>query len=160
AAIQLDKDHKDASLGEIAILCAPRQNYIGSSVSLNYLNQLVQNINAVSHPAATPTDIAGALKLLFASSGYAITDKAKVDPASVAALGASTLATCKADLVGYAQNYYGVEMPIPAHPAADAAAAAPAAAGVDTFAFLGPIGTLIDTFLSILQPILIDASKI
>ena len=158
--INLNKADKDPALGENALLCIPRQSYAGSSVSLNYLNNLVQNINAVSSPAAAPTDIAGALKLLFASSGYAITDKVKVDPASVKALEASVLANCTADLIGYAKDYYGVDMPVAPQPAAAPMAAAAVATGVDTFAFLGPVGTLIDTFLSILQPILIDASKI
>ena len=31
---------------------------------------------------------------------------------------------------------------------------------MDTFAFLGPVGTLIDTFLSIFQPVLINTSKL
>jgi hypothetical protein len=153
--INLDKADMDATLGEIALLCAPRHNYISSAISLNYLNTLVQNINAVSAPAAAPTDIGGALKLLFASSGYAITDKVKVDQATLDDLAKKVAANCQADLSSYAEAYYGAEMPTGPH-----AAAAAATGGVDTFAFLGPIGTLIDTFLSILQPILIDASKI
>jgi hypothetical protein len=157
--INLDRANKDPSLGEIAILCIPRQNYVVNSVSLNYLNTLVQNINAVSTPVAAPTDIASALKLLFASSGYAIADKVKVDEPSLATLGATALASCKADLMAYAQYYYGTAMPTAPHPAVEAPAAA-VVSSVDTFAFLGPIGTLVDTFLSILQPILIDSSKI
>lgn len=157
--ITLDKSDNDSALGEIAILCAPRQGFVGSSVSLNYLNTLVQNINAVSTPTAAPTDIASALKLLFASSNYAIADKVKVDDATIATLKTATLTKCTADLQNYAKDFYGAEMPVGA--LAPLATPAPGAvSSVDTFAFLGPVGTLIDTFLSILQPILIDASKI
>ena len=160
--VNLDGANTDPTLGEIAILCTPRQNYVSNSISLNYLNTLVQNISTVSKPPPDPKDIAGALKLLFASSGYSIADKVKVDAAGMAALAAKTFAACQADLKGYAVNYYGANMPIAAHPAAapeDTASVAATGAAVDTFSFLGPVGTLIDTFLSILQPILIDASK-
>ena len=155
--MNLDKTDTDPTLGESALLCAPRQSYISNSVSLNYLNTLVQNINSVSTPAAAPTDIAGALKLLFASSGYAITDKVKVDQSTLDDLANKILADCEADLRAYAKDYYGTEMPTADHLMLGSAAPG---SGVDTFAFLGPIGGLIDTFLSILQPVLIDASKI
>ena len=163
STITLDKTDTDASLGEIAILCAPRQNYVNNGVALNYLNALVQNLNAVSAKPAAPTDIAGALKLMLATSSYSVTDQVKVDPATIAAVAATKLSNCKADLSAYAKDYYGTDMPAAnPTPGAAAAVASPAAAGggIDTFSFLGPIGTLIDTFLSILQPVLIDASQI
>lgn len=146
--ITLDKADTDATLGEIAILCSTRQSYINNSVSLNYLNTFVQNVDALGAKAAAPTDILGALKLLFASSSYAIVDKVKVDDSTVKALAATTLSNCEIDLKSYETDYYGGDKP------------APAAATVDTFAFLGPFGNLIDTFLSILQPVLINASQL
>ena len=158
--ISLDKTDTDATIGELALLCAPRQNFIASSVSLNYLSTLVQNINAVSALPTAPTDIASALGLLFASSGYAVNDKVNADPQSEADLGKTALANCQKDLTAYAKDYYGTEMPAAPHPAAASLAPGAVVAGVDMFAFLGPVGTLIDTFLSILQPVLIDASKI
>ena len=158
--ITLDKTDSNALLGDIALLCTPRQNYVGNSVSLNYLNSLVQNINTVSALPAAPTDIGGALALLFATSGYSIADKVNVDPGTIAKLGAAALTSCQTDLSSYDAAYYGIRILPPGPAPAAAAPAAATPAGVDTFAFLGPIGTLIDTFLSILQPILIDASKI
>jgi hypothetical protein len=158
-SIVLDKDNQDPALGEIALLCTPRQNYISNSVSLNYLNTLVQNINAVSAKAAAPSDITGAIKLLLATSNYAIADKVKVDPQTIDNLTAATLASCKADLSSYDQDYYGTAIRVSAAIASPAAAAA-GTSSVNTFAFLGPVGTLIDTFLSILQPVLIDASEL
>jgi ribosomal protein L12E/L44/L45/RPP1/RPP2 len=156
-SIVLDKDDRDPTLGEIALLCAPRQTYVSNSVSLNYLNTLVQNINAVSAKAAAPNDITGAIKLLLATSNYAIADKVKVDAQTIDSLSAATLANCKADLSSYDQDYYGAA--IRAGTPITTSAAVPASIGsVNTFAFLGPVGTLIDTFLSILQPVLIDAS--
>ena len=77
-SIVLDKDNRDPALSDIAVLCTPRQNYVSNAVSLNYLNTLVQNINAVSAKAAAPNDITGAIKLLLATSNYAIADKVKV----------------------------------------------------------------------------------
>jgi hypothetical protein len=157
-SIVLDKDNQDPTLGEVAILCTPRQDYIRSSVSLNYLNSLVQNINAVSTKPTAPTDITGALKLLLATSNYAIADKVKVDDKTIDSLTAATLASCKTDLSSYDQDYYGA--PIRSAPGLTSAVGAASAgpSSITTFAFLGPVGTLIDTFLSTLQPILIDAS--
>src|SRR5215831_2135230 len=156
-SIVLDKNDRDPILGEIAVLCAPRQTYVGNSVSLNYLNTLVQNINAVSAKAAAPTDITGAIKLLLATSNYAIADKVKVDAQTIDSLSAATLANCKADLSSYDQDYYGAAIRA-GTPTTSSAAVPASAVSVNTFAFLGPVGTLIDTFLSILQPVLIDAS--
>ncbi|MFZ3350997.1 MAG: hypothetical protein WA268_09050 [Xanthobacteraceae bacterium] len=156
-SITLDNDDQDPALGEIPILCTPRQNYVSNSVSLNYLNALVQNINAVSAKAAAPSDIIGALKLLLATSNYAVVDKVKVDAPTVQSMATATLASCKTDLSSYAQDYYGAAIRAPIA----SRAATPAAAGaVTAFAFLGPFGTLIDSFLSILQPVLIDASQL
>ena len=156
--ITLDKTDAGATLGEIAILCNPRVSYINNSVSLNYLNTLVQNVDALGVKAAAPTDILNALKLLFASSSYAIVDKVKVDGDSLKILAATTLSACEADLKSYEFDYYGAKIVGAVQPAA---AAAPAAAvTIDTFSFLGPFGNLIDTFLSILQPILITSSQL
>jgi hypothetical protein len=156
-SIVLDTDNQDPTLGEVAVLCTPRQDYIRSSVSLNYLNSLVQNINAVSTKPTAPTDITGALKLLLATSNYAIADKVKVDDKTIDSLTAATLASCKTDLSSYDQDYYGA--PIRSAPTLTSAATGAAGpSSITTFAFLGPVGTLIDTFLSTLQPILIDAS--
>jgi hypothetical protein len=161
-SIVLDKDNQDPTLGEIALLCTPRQDYIRSSVSLNYLNSFVQNVNAVSAKAAAPTDIAGAIKLLLATSNYSIADKIKVDDKTIDSLSTSTLANCKADLSSYDQDYYGA--PIRSAPTLTSATGAASGSGgissITTFAFLGPVGTLMDTFLSVLQPVLIDASVI
>jgi hypothetical protein len=158
-SIVLDKDNQDPTLGEIALLCTPRQNYISNSVSLNYLNTLVQNINAVSAKAAAPTDITGAIKLLLATSNYAIADKVNVDTQTIDSLKAATLASCKADLSSYDQDYYGTAIRV-SGPLATPAAATAGTGSINTFAFLGPVGTLIDTFLTILQPVLIDASEL
>jgi hypothetical protein len=158
--ITLDKTDSNALLGDVALLCTPRQSYVGNSVSLSYVNTLVQNINTISALPAAPTDIGGALALLFSTSGYSIADHVNVDPATIAKMGTAAVTSCQADLSSYDASYYGTRIrpPGPAPAAVTPAAAAPG--GVDTFAFLGPVGTLIDTFLSILQPILIDASKI
>jgi len=121
-SIVLDRDNQDPTLGEIALLCVPRQDYINNSVSLNYLNTLVQDINAVSATPPAPTDIAGALKLLLATSNYAVTDKVNVDAANITNLASATLASCKTDLSSYDQDYYGtairVSAPIVGHAAA------------------------------------------
>jgi hypothetical protein len=153
--VTLDKSQDDPALADIAVLCAPRQNYIPNSVALNYQNTLVQNINAVSTLPASPTDIASALGLLFASSGYSIADGVSVAQADLDDLQKTALSNCQSDLSSYDIAYYGV--PIRA-PGLTASAATPAA--VDTFAFLGPVGALIDTFLSVLQPVLINTSKL
>jgi hypothetical protein len=143
----------DGSLAEDAALCGPRQNYITNSVYLNYLNSLIQNINTVSMRAATPTDIPSALKLLLATTNYSITDKVKIDAGSLNELAAKAKASCEKDLGAYAKDYYGL---VPGTAIGPAAAAAGDGGAITTFAFLGPIGMLVDTFLSVLQPILID----
>ena len=143
----------DGSLAEDAMLCGPRQSYITNSVYLNYLNSLIQNINTVSMRAAAPTDIPSALKLLLATTNYSIADKVKIDAGTLSELAAKTKVNCEGDLSTYAKDYYGL---VPGAAIGPAAAAAGGGGAVTTFAFLGPIGTLVDTFLSILQPILID----
>jgi hypothetical protein len=143
----------DPSLVEDAVLCTPRINYVSKAVYLNYLNTLVQNINAISAKAATPTDIPGALRLLLATTNYSITDKVKTDTTTLDALSAATKKNCENDLSTYAKDYYGIT---PGGGGASPEVATTGGTSVNTFAFLGPIGTLVDTFLSILQPILID----
>lgn len=154
-----DDQSNPALLGESAMLCNPRHDYVANSIYLNYLNTLVQDIDTVSATPPTPTDILSALKVLFASSNYAIADN--VDLTKISDDAQTALTNCQADLNSYEQTFYGTKLsPRPAALAAAPGAAAPATTGVavDTFAFLGPIGGAIDTFLSILQPVLIQAS--
>lgn len=160
--INLDKLNSNPALGEIAILCNPRQNYITNSVSLSYVNALVQSVKSVGTKADKPSDIIGALKLLFASTSYSIVDDVKIDDDSLNNLGTTALSNCKADLQSYEKNYYGaaIEASGAAGKAAAPAAGGAAPSDVTTFAFLGPIGTLIDTFISIVQPVIIDASVV
>jgi hypothetical protein len=158
--ITLGKPDANALIGESALLCTVRRNYVGSGADLNYITSLVQKLNTVSKPAPTPTDIIGALKLLLATANYSISDD--VEAKSPAAAQAKAAAICESDLKSYDVDYYGaaaggVTSP---QPAASAAAPAPVPAAGISFAFLGPIGSLIDTFVSILQPVLIDASTI
>lgn len=154
--ITVGKPDADALVGETALLCKVRSSYIGSVTDLNYLTSLVQKLNSVSKPSPAPTDIIGALKLLFATANYSISDDVEVKSPASSQAKAATI--CETDLKSYDIDYYGapaggVSPPQPA--------AAPAAAGPGiSFAFLGPIGSLIDTFVGILQPVLIDASTI
>jgi hypothetical protein len=153
--IVLDSGSNNPALGEDEILCGPRQNYSSKIISENYLNALVQNIDAVSKKAVANSNLLDALKLLITTSNYTIVDTVKIDPAAIAAIAANVKQACEADIKNYAQDYYGTEMPT-AHAATAAAAAG---VGID-FSFLGPIGTLINTFIAILQPVVIDAAGI
>ena len=171
--LQLDKDHTDTSLGELALLCAPRKSYVQYAVSSNYLNTLVQSINAVSGAstdsggsaaggtgggASSPlSSLLNDLKIIFATSAYKIADKVMVDPASVTTLEDKTSSACASDLAGYAQAYYGAKMPT----AAATAEAAPAlgAAGDEVLGLLGPTGVLIKSVLTVLQPIFNDVAQ-
>jgi hypothetical protein len=156
--LTLDKTDTNPVLGEVAILCTPRENFVPNQVYLNYLNTLVKNIDTVGTKAVAPTDILSALKLLLASSSFAVTDNVKIDAATLASAEKTTLAACQADLSAYDTAYYGIPIRPPGLSSKEGSPSP--ATGVDTFAFLGPIGTLIDSFLSILQPVLIDASQI
>ena len=156
----------DASIAETKILCGPRKTYIASSVYLSYLNTLVQNINTISVRAADPTDIPSALKLLLATTNYSIVDKVKIDNPTLSKLETAAETRCNNDLNKYATDFYGRTLPVVAAAQQGGAAnnqqlvGAGDGSSVNTFAFLGPIGTLVDTFLSILQPILIDWAKL
>lgn len=151
-----DDNSNSPLLGESAMLCNPHRDYVPNSIYLNYLNTLVQNIDTVSAKPPAPTDILSAVKLMFSSSGYAITDS--VDLTKISDRQATAVKNCQTDLSSYEQAFYGTTIGA-AGPAPTPAAQA-AGAGVDTFAFLGPIGAAIDTFLSILQPVLIQASQL
>jgi hypothetical protein len=157
STIQLDKSDADTQLGELALLCDIRKDYVKSMVGLNYLNSLVQNLNSVSKPAPAPTDLIGALKLLLATSSYSISDGTQSTPANVDMVVAQTVAACQTDLKSYDKDFYGQDTG-GAAPGGPQPAAAAVAAGGFSLAFLGPIGALVDTFVSILQPIFIDAS--
>jgi hypothetical protein len=137
--ITLDKANKDPALAEITILCGSREDYASEDVYRNYLNTLIQNIDAVSKKASADSTIIDALKLLLASSSYHITDGVKVDPQTVADIRAKATAACEADLKAYAKDYYGADMPVATQTASAASAAAPAGLGID-FSFLGPGG--------------------
>jgi hypothetical protein len=153
--ITLGKADADALVGETALLCTVRRSYTGSVADLNYLTSLVQKLNSVSKPAPAPTDIIGALKLLFATANYSISDDVQVKSPATSQKAATI---CETDLKSYDIDYYGAPAGglLPSQPAAAPSPAAPAI----SFAFLGPIGSLIDTFVGILQPVLIDASTI
>src|SRR5262249_24768041 len=89
----------DGSIEEAALLCKVRQDYINNVVALNYLNTLVQNLNAVSKPVSPPTDLGGALKLLLATSSYSISAGVQSQPVST--LESQTMSACEADLKSY-----------------------------------------------------------
>jgi hypothetical protein len=155
STITLDKANTDPALGEVAILCAPRAAYAGKQLYQNYLSTLVQNIDAVSSKTTQDSTILDALKLLFASSSYNITDAIGVDPKAIVDAATKSKAACEADLESYAPDYYGVDMPERAPTAASTAAAG----GVVDLSFLGPVGTLITTFLGVIQPVLTQAAS-
>jgi len=115
----------------------------------------VQNIDAISSKISQDSTILDALKLLFASSSYNITDAIGVDAQAVADAATKNKAACEADLKSYALDYYGVDMPERAPTATSTAAAG----GVVDLSFLGPIGTLITTFLGVIQPVLTQAAS-
>lgn len=96
-----------------------------------------------------------ALKLLFASSSYNITDTIGVDPKSISNAGTKDKAACEADLNSYATDYYGVDVP----ERTPTAALTAAARGVVDLSFLGPVETLITTFLGIIRPVLTEAAS-
>ncbi len=160
--VSLAKVDYDPLIGESVLLCKVRGSYTAGVGDLNYLTSLVQKLNTVSKPAPAPTDIIGALKLLFASANYSIADDAQVKPTGVPQ--AKAAAICEADLKSYDVAYYGAAaggLPAPT-PAAETLVPPVPAGGTPavSFAFLGPVGSLIDTFVAILQPVLIDASTI
>src|SRR6516164_7268855 len=98
----LEDPNKNESLSDEVMLCGKRQDFIAGSVYLNYLNSLVQNINAVSVKAAAPTDIPSALKLLLATTNYSISDKVKIDAATLKDLVSKVKTNCESDLSNYA----------------------------------------------------------
>lgn len=161
-SLTLAKADYDPLIGETALLCKVRTGYTGSVTDLNYLTSLVQKLNTVSKPAPAPTDIIGALKLLFATAGYSIADDAQVKAPGTSPAKAAMI--CEGDLKAYDVAYYGADpggLPSPTPAAATLSPPVPAGATPTvSFAFLGPIGSLIDTFVAILQPVLIDASTI
>ena len=139
------------------MLCSPRAAYASEQLYQSYLNTLVQNIDAVSNKVVADSTILDALKLLFATSSYTITDTVGVDQKTVADVGAKNKAACEADVKGYAKDYYGVDMAAGAHTEA-AAPAAVGGAGID-LSFFGPFGTLLTTFIGAIQPVLIQAAS-
>jgi hypothetical protein len=157
ATIILDKASADPTLGENTILCGPREGYASEELYESYLSTLVQNIDAVSNKVIADSTILDALKLLFASSSYTITDMVGVDPQTVADVGTKSKVACEADLKSYAKDYYGVDMPVAAR--FDAAAPAAAGGGGADLSFFGPVGTLISTFIGVIQPILTQAAS-
>jgi hypothetical protein len=127
--IVLDENNGDTALGEVTLLCAPREDYAKKAVYQSYLNTLVQNINAVSSKTVADSTIVDALKILFASSGYSIADNVVVDAKGLAELGAKNKGACEEDLKSYVKDYYGIEIPA-SHAAAAAAVVGGGGGGV------------------------------
>jgi hypothetical protein len=155
STITLDKANTDPALGEVAILCTPRGAYAGKQLYQNYLDTLVKNIDAVSNKTTPDSTILDALKLLFASSGNNITDAIGVDPKAIADAATKNKAACEVDLKSYAPDYYGIDMP----ERAPTAALTAAAGGVVDLSIFGPVGTLVTTFLGLIQPVLTQAAS-
>jgi hypothetical protein len=149
----------DTTLDENSLLCVARQSYMANSIYLNYLNTLVQALDTIAIKAAAPTDILSAIKLLIATSSYSITDKVSVKPGDIQNQAGKVLTNCQTDLKDYQVAYYGATIRAPGVLKAEATSGSAGPQPVDTFSFLGPIGVAIDTFLSILQPVLINAAE-
>ncbi len=106
SSIILDKDNSEESLSDTNLLCKCRQDYIKYSRSLNYLSSLNQKLSATSAPAVAPTDIVGALKLMFATASYSISLSAQT-PTQISASLTADAKMCESDLASYDRDYYG-----------------------------------------------------
>jgi hypothetical protein len=156
--IQLDKDNSNPDLGETALLCKVRTDYVASSNSLNFLTSLLSQVTEISKPTPQPGDLVGALKLLFATSGYSITDT--MSKVSEDTQKQQISDACAADLKSYDKTYYGMAAGATPEMALAAPADAGGGVGLPFLNFMGPIGTLVNSFFSVLQPIAINAATI
>jgi hypothetical protein len=151
--IKLDPDNKAAPLGEVAMLCNVREDFVNSSNSLNFVSSLISQVTEVSKPAPKPGDLVSAFKLLFATSSYSISDKTSKVPEKKQEQ--QFLDACDSDLKSYETAYYGAVVS-----ASDKAVPAATDEGLAFLNFLGPVGVLINSFISVVQPIFIDAATI
>jgi hypothetical protein len=147
----------DDLVEERKLLCEPRVNHLVTVARASYLNGIVSQADEIGKKEK-PDDLFGAIKLLFAHYGIDGHTPA-LDPAVLKALGDKTRTRCETDIKGFDIAHYGVAV-APPPPAAPMAALAPAAVPAAAVALLGPFGTLIDTFLGIIQPVVIEAAAI
>jgi hypothetical protein len=141
---------------ERKLLCDPRVTHLTTVVQSNYLKSLLSQIEETSKQTK-PDGLLSAVRLLFAK--YSIDGTAKaLDPATLKALGDRTKNRCEQDIKGFDVAYYGVEIKPPAgEPSPNESAVAESLSGL---AALGPLGALIGSFLSTIQPVAIGGTTL
>lgn len=141
-------------LDEKKLLCGPRESHITYIARYNYLNALVARINEVSKPKPA-TDLGSALALFLADYTVDAGQAALGDP-TLHKLQARDKRRCENDIKSFDLAYYGAPILSPG----GRPPAAPSAAAAVSFGFLGPIGAVIDTFISVFTPVVVGAANL
>ena len=160
-----------ADLADDALLCNPRSknvagtsplsSYIGAKAETNYMESIGKQLGNLALPEKAPTDIISALVLLLSNSNYQVKGKPP-EERQIKDAATKVLSHCESDLKTYAKDFYGHSIqdgiyitefttnqqdqlaedivPIPGLP--------------------GAIGTLLNSFISILTPIFTQAAEL
>lgn len=149
---------------ERKLLCEPRVSRLTTLAQSNYLKSLLSQLDETSKQTK-PDGLLSAVKLLFAK--YSIDGSAKaLDSATLSALGDRTRGRCEQDIKGFDVAYYGIEIkPTLAAGPTESTKGAESIESIKEESFpglaaLGPLGVLIDTFLSTIEPVIIGAAAI
>lgn len=151
-----DKNETLPDLSEKTMLCTIRSNHIRTVAQYNFLNSAVNKIQELSKPS-NATDLASALKALLASYSVNAADASLLSHDGIATLQKRSDARCGNDIVAFDVAYYGTKVEEKLSSAPSAAVPLEAAPILSVF---GPIGTLIDTVLGIVSPVIVELSNL
>src|SRR5262249_55706478 len=164
----------DGILDEASLLCGPRWikgqvivpnisprdsaasitiDHLNTLAQQNYLSAVASQLQSLAAPTAI-TDILSAFKALFASYQVQVSAQPTVEDT----VREQTRRSCEADLQQFDAVYYGAVIPEP--PDINRAASVTTALAIPDLSFLGPVGTLANTIVSIIQPVLQDFANI
>jgi hypothetical protein len=141
------------SLDEADILCGTRTAQIVIAAQRNYLQAVAAKIDQAGKPSQID-NITSAVVALFASQSIDI--KSVADDAALKTSAEQLTTRCQNDLKQFDKHYYGREVVAPPG-AQPLAAEAPLASPASLF---GPIGSLIDTIVSVITPVVIEGGKL
>jgi hypothetical protein len=131
-------------------------DHLNTLAQQNYLSGAASKLQAVA-ASSNSTDIFAAFKALFADYQISL----QLQPNASNENREASRKSCEADLKEFDAAYFGVQIPTPpaAVAAAEPAAAAPNPLG-SLLGLLGPVGTLGNSIIGIIEPIVVDFANL
>lgn len=142
------------SLDEVKVLCDVLRQHLDVASGRNYIQAIGSQIESIGKPSQIE-NILDAVRTLFKSQSLDIQGPVSTKAQLDAAIKVQT-ERCASDIKAAAESFYGLKIAPPAASAANDEVRPEAAAEV----FLGEFSTLINVFVEIVTPVIVEGAKI